>query len=67
MDAKFRDRTGSHLLEIFNKESFMFSSQLYNQNTSWEEIKSVLEVMESGRWESAYFYDHFVPPWHTTR
>lgn len=44
----------------------MFSSQLYNQNTSWEEIKSVLSTMESGRWESAYFYDHFVPPWHNT-
>lgn len=44
----------------------MFSSQLYNQNTSWEEIKSVLATMESGRWESAYFYDHFVPPWHNT-
>ena len=44
----------------------MFSSQLYNQATSWEEIKSVLAVMESGRWESVYFYDHFVPPWHNT-
>ena len=44
----------------------MFSSQLYNQLTSWDEIKSVLSVMEEGRWESAYFYDHFVPPWHNT-
>ena len=44
----------------------MFSSQLYNQATSWEEIKSVLAEMESGRWESVYFYDHFVPPWHNT-
>ena len=41
----------------------MFSSQLYNQATSWEEIVSVLETMEAGRWESVYFYDHFVPPW----
>ena len=44
----------------------MFSSQLHNQNTSWEDIQSVLNVMESARWESAYFYDHFVPPWHNT-
>lgn len=42
----------------------MFSSQLYNQQTTWDEIKSVLMTMEYGRWESAYFYDHFVPPWH---
>ena len=41
----------------------MFSSQLYNQRTSWTEIVSVLETMEEGRWESVYFYDHFVPPW----
>ena len=41
----------------------MFGSQLYNQNTSWEEIKSVLDVMDKGRWFSVYFYDHFVPPW----
>lgn len=41
----------------------MFSSQLYNQATSWTEIVSVLDTMEAGRWESVYFYDHFVPPW----
>ena len=41
----------------------MFSSQLYNQQTSWSDIVSVLETMEQGRWESVYFYDHFVPPW----
>ena len=44
----------------------MFSSQLYNQATSWPEITAVLETMEQGRWESVYFYDHFVPPWSHT-
>ena len=40
----------------------MFGSQFYNQATSWTEIRSVLEVMESGRWTSVYTYDHFLPP-----
>ena len=40
----------------------MFGSQFYNQETSWEDIKNVLEVMEAGRWTSVYTYDHFVPP-----
>ena len=44
----------------------MFGSQFYNQLTSWGEIKSVLEVMEAGRWSSVYTYDHFVPPWTRT-
>lgn len=44
----------------------MFSSQLYNQQTSWDEIVAVLNTMEDGRWESVYFYDHFVPPWSHT-
>ena len=41
----------------------MFGSQFYNERTSWDEIKSVLEVMEAGDWTSVYTYDHFVPPW----
>ena len=44
----------------------MFGSQFYNQLTSWETIKSVLNVMEAGRWTSVYTYDHFVPPWTRT-
>ena len=44
----------------------MFGSQFYNQLTSWETIKDVLEVMEKGRWTSVYTYDHFVPPWTRT-
>ena len=44
----------------------MFGSQLYNQQTSWEEITAVLNVMEQGRWTSVYTYDHFIPPWSFT-
>jgi F420-dependent oxidoreductase-like protein len=44
----------------------MFGSQLYNQQTSWAEITSVLDVMEAGRWTSVYTYDHFLPPWSFT-
>lgn len=44
----------------------MFGSQLYNHQTSWKEIRDVLEVMESGRWTSVYTYDHFVPPTNRT-
>ena len=39
-----------------------FGSQLHNQATSWEDIQAVLGTMESGRWHSLWFYDHFVPP-----
>ena len=44
----------------------MFGSQFLNHQTSWEEIKRVLAVMESGRWTSVYTYDHFVPPSNST-
>ncbi len=37
----------------------MFGAQFYNERTSWDEIKSVLEVMEAGDWTSVYTYDHF--------
>ena len=40
----------------------MFGSTLRNHDTSWEDIKAVLAVMEAGRWTSAYTYDHFIPP-----
>ena len=44
----------------------MFGSQLVNEQATWEEIKAVLDVMESGRWTSVFAYDHFIPPWHRT-
>ncbi len=44
----------------------LFGSQLHNQATSWEDIVATLATMESGRWVSAWFYDHFLPPWSFT-
>ena len=44
----------------------MFGSQLVNEQATWDDIKSVLEVMEAGRWTSVFAYDHFIPPWHHT-
>lgn len=40
----------------------MFGSQLHNERTSWEAIRATLAMMEAGRWTSAFFYDHFLPP-----
>ena len=45
---------------------FMFGSQLVNEQATWEQIKAVLDVMDSGRWTSVFAYDHFIPPWHHT-
>ncbi len=44
----------------------MFGSQLHNNRTSWEAIRATLATMESGRWTSAWFYDHFLPPFSRT-
>ena len=44
----------------------MFGSQLHNQATSWNDIVATLTTMESGRWVSAWFFDHFLPPWSAT-
>ncbi len=41
----------------------MFGSQLHNDRTGWAPIRATLAMMESGRWTSAWFYDHFLPPW----
>lgn len=40
-----------------------WGSQLHNQGTSGEAVAATLETMESGRWSSVWFYDHFLPPW----
>ena len=40
--------------------------QLVNEQATWDQIKAVLEVMDSGRWTSVFAYDHFIPPWHHT-
>ena len=44
----------------------LFGSQLHNQATTWEAIKATLEAMDAGRWSSAWFYDHFIPPFSFT-
>ena len=44
----------------------MFGSQLHNNRTSWEAIHATLAKMETGRWTSAWFYDHFLPPFSRT-
>jgi F420-dependent oxidoreductase-like protein len=44
----------------------MFGSQLHNNRTSWEAIRATLTTMEAGRWTSAWFYDHFLPPFSRT-
>lgn len=46
--------------------TILFGSQLHNQQTSWRDIAAVLGAMEAGRWYSAYFFDHFLPPWSST-
>jgi F420-dependent oxidoreductase-like protein len=43
-----------------------FGSQLHNNSTSWEAVQATLATMESGRWVSAWFYDHFIPPFSRT-
>ena len=44
----------------------MFGSQLHNNRTTWEAIRATLTTMEAGRWTSAWFYDHFLPPFSRT-
>jgi len=43
-----------------------WGSQLHNQRTSWQDVTQTLLQMESGRWSSAWFFDHFIPPWSRT-
>ncbi len=44
----------------------MFGSQLHNNRTTWQAIQATLATMEAGRWTSAWFYDHFLPPFSRT-
>ena len=39
-----------------------FGAQVSCYLTSWDDIRSVVETMESGRWHSVYLADHFLPP-----
>ena len=39
-----------------------FGAQVSAYRTSWDDIRSVVETMDAGRWSSVWFADHFVPP-----
>ena len=40
----------------------LFGTQISGNQTSWEQMHAVAEVMDQGRWDSAWTFDHFVPP-----
>lgn len=39
-----------------------FGASVSSYSTSWESIKTAISTMESGRWSSIWFPDHFIPP-----
>ena len=39
-----------------------FGIQVTCYLTTWDDIRSVVETMEAGRWHSVYHADHFIPP-----
>lgn len=39
-----------------------FGAQVSAYLTSWDEIRSVAQTMDAGRYDSIWFADHFVPP-----
>jgi len=39
-----------------------FGSQIPGNQTSWEAMVAVAQAMDRGRWDSAWTFDHFVPP-----
>ena len=39
-----------------------FGAQLNNYDISWESILPTIKTVESGRWHSLWFSDHFLPP-----
>ncbi|MFW9876314.1 MAG: hypothetical protein ACFFG0_24735, partial [Candidatus Thorarchaeota archaeon] len=39
-----------------------FGAQFVNYFTTWEETLSAIKVVETGRWHSLWFSDHFLPP-----
>jgi F420-dependent oxidoreductase-like protein len=43
-------------MEIF------FGAQLHGNSTTFDDMKAVAQIMDRGRWHSAWTYDHFVPP-----
>ncbi len=41
-----------------------FGAQVGCYSATWDEIRSVVGTIESGRWYSVYLADHFLPPNH---
>jgi F420-dependent oxidoreductase-like protein len=39
-----------------------FGSQIPGNQTTWEAMVDVAKTMDAGRWDSAWTFDHFVPP-----
>ena len=39
-----------------------FGAQVSCYLTTWDDIRTVVETMEAGRWYSVYHADHFIPP-----
>jgi|TARA_B100001750_G_scaffold119213_1_gene94571 F420-dependent oxidoreductase-like protein len=39
-----------------------FGAQLSNYGTQWSDIATTVHALESGRWNSVWFSDHFMPP-----
>ena len=39
-----------------------FGVQVNCYRTTWDDIRASIESLEAGRWNSAWFADHFLPP-----
>lgn len=39
-----------------------FGAQIPGNQTTWEAMVAVARTMDAGRWDSAWTFDHFVPP-----
>lgn len=39
-----------------------FGAQVSCYRTTWDHIRTVIETLEAGRWDSIWFADHFLPP-----
>lgn len=40
-----------------------FGVQINCYGVSWDEIRTSIQTLEAGRWNSCWFADHFMPPW----
>jgi alkanesulfonate monooxygenase SsuD/methylene tetrahydromethanopterin reductase-like flavin-dependent oxidoreductase (luciferase family) len=43
-------------------ETVKFGVQVNCFQTTWDEIRTSIETLEAGRWNSLWFADHFLPP-----